>query len=310
MSCKLGIFFFFFPSRPSGARNLHSNTNKTSLKINWCFWPSRNSWDFQIWPMGTSAQAFSGSISEPELSPKNKILQSSMTKEPSRDSRYRTSAQIKQSIKRAIPQKTAVCGAQCTGSGQAEMTRGCLPSHVGYCVPFSTNTPASHGFFLVLAFLSKFGEQDPFLEGIQVSSKSIYFGLGHYINQWLFCRDMTEQKIRRKICQTARNELEIVAVSPGSGRDSCLKDSGPRVCLQLHIMMSPGAKREGRLFKTSHDFSSSISFNCFKGHHHCLFMDQNPRRSFLEPGTRAEHLLSTQRPRYVCKQIGQTAACL
>lgn len=180
---------------------------------------------------------------------------------------------------------------------------------MGYCVPFSIDITVSGGFFLVLAFLSKFGEQDPFLERIQVSSKSIYFGLGRCINQWLLCGDMTEQKIRRKICQTARNELEIVAVSPGSGRDSCLKGSGLCVCLQLHIMMSPGAKREGRRFKTSHDFLSSISFNCFKGHHHSPFMDRNPRRSFLEPGTGAEHLLSTHRPRYVCKQIGQTAAC-
>lgn len=155
--------------------------------------------------MGTSAQAFSGSILEPELSPKNKILQSSTTKEPSHDSHYHTSAQIKQSIKQAITWKTAVRGAHCTGSGQAELTHGCLPSHVGCCVPFSTNITATGGFFLVLAFLSKFGEQDPFLERIQVSSKSICFGLSRYINQWLFCRDVTEQKIRHRICQTSRN---------------------------------------------------------------------------------------------------------
>lgn len=132
-----GNLLFFFPSRPSGARNLQCNTNKTSLKINWCFWPSRNGWDFQIWPMGTSAQAFLWSISEPELSPRNKILQSSTTKEPSHDSRYHTSAQIKQSIKRATPWKTAAHGAHCTSSGQAGATCGCLPSHVGFCIPLS-----------------------------------------------------------------------------------------------------------------------------------------------------------------------------
>ena len=191
---------------------------------------------------------------EPELSPKNKILQSSTTKVPLHDSHYRTSTQIKQSIKQAIPWKTVTRGAHHTSSGQTQLTHGCLPSNVGYRVPFSTNITASWSFFQVLAFLSKFGEQDPFLESIQVSSKSICFGLGCYINQWLFCRDVTEQKIRSKICQTARNELEIVAVSPGLGRESCLKGSGLRVCLQLHIMTSPGATRERRLFKPSHDF--------------------------------------------------------
>lgn len=144
--------------------------------------------------------------------------------------------------------------------------------HTWAVVSSSHHITVSGGFFLVLAFLFEFGEQDPFLERIQVSSKSICFGLDCYINQWLFCRDVTEQKIRCKICQTARNELEIVAVSPGLGRESCLKGLGLCVCLQLDIMMFPRAKREGRLFKTSHDFLSSISFNCLKGHS-CLSED-------------------------------------
>lgn len=135
----MGFAFFFSLSSPSGARHLHNNTNKTSFKINWCFWPSRNSWDFQIWPMGTTAQAFSGSILEPKLSPKNKILQSSLTKEPLHGSRYRRGTGIKQSIKQAVPGRRAVCKAHPTSS-RAGLGPGCLPSHVGYCIP---SPPAS-----------------------------------------------------------------------------------------------------------------------------------------------------------------------
>lgn len=134
MSWEHVFCFVFFLSRPSGARNLHNNTNKMSLEINWCFWPSRNGWDFQIWPMGTTAQAFSGSISEPKLSPKNKILQSSVTKEPLHGSHYCRSTRIKQSIKRAMPGKRAAHGAHPISS-RAGLARGCFPSHVGYCIP-------------------------------------------------------------------------------------------------------------------------------------------------------------------------------
>lgn len=130
----MGFGFFFFLSRPSGARNLHNNTNKTSLKINWCFWLRRNSWDFQIWPMGTTAQAFSRSILEPKLSPKNKILQSSLTKEPLHDSRNRRGARIQQSIKQPMPGRRAEHEAHPTSS-RAGLASGCLPSHVGYHIP-------------------------------------------------------------------------------------------------------------------------------------------------------------------------------
>lgn len=118
-------------------------------------------------------------------------------------------------------------------------------------------------------------------------------------------------KIRRKICQTARNELETVAVSPKLGRNSCLKDLGSRACAQLNIMMSPGQKEREESIRspvTSH-LPSHLTAPCFK--------EAPPAPLCTAPGMLGTAMLLPRHchshpaaPRCVCELIGRTAEFL
>lgn len=179
---------------------------------------------------------------------------------------------IKQASKQAIPGRRAAHEAH-PMSSRIGLPYGCFPSQVGCCIP---SPPTSQQVGVSLWF---------WLSSPSLGSRTLsWTGIQHLFWPWTLYKSMVilrgrdrAKKIRHKICQTARNELEIVAVSPGLGRESCLKGLGSCVCCQLRIMTFPGAKRERRLFKITHDLLFSISFNWFKGHGRCSCMGSNTR---------------------------------
>lgn len=85
---------------------------------------------------------------------------------------------------------------------------------MGYCVPFSTDITASGGFFSFGLFIKAWGAGTFLGENTGIRTpvrKHLVWARPSY-KSMVIPRGCDRAKIRRKICQTARNELKIIAV--------------------------------------------------------------------------------------------------